>query len=66
MLKKVEFQNDYRPITFKSLKLDFKLGMAVCGAICRKTVLLCDDVSYNLIPLEGMLLEEWKIESELF
>lgn len=34
--------------------------------MCRKTVLLCDDIVYNLIPLEAMLLTEWGIESELF
>ena len=37
-----------------------------CSELCRKTVLLCDDVSYNLIPLEGMLSEGWQIDSELF
>lgn len=49
-----------------SCKLDYNLGKTVCSDLCNKTVLLLDDVSYNLIPLEGMLLEEWSIKSALF
>ena len=46
-----------------NIKLDEKTA---CTALCRKTVLICDDVSFNLMPLATMLQVEWNIESESF
>ena len=37
------------------MRLEHDLAMEVCSEICKKTVLLCDDQPFNLIPLEGML-----------
>ena len=46
-----------------SVILNMKTPNDICSDLCFKTVLLCDDVPYNLIPLEVMLQEQWQIES---
>lgn len=30
-----------------------------CSDLCFKRVLLCDDIPFNLIPLETMLQDQW-------
>jgi len=47
----------------KTVILNIKTLNDICSDLCFKTVLLCDDVPYNLIPLEVMLQEHWQIES---
>lgn len=44
-------------------KMALKLSKGVCNLLCKNTVLMCDDVSYNLVPLEWMLRETFKITS---
>lgn len=43
--------------TLRCLKSEVTLGNQVCSDLCTTTVLMCDDVPYNLLPLEVMLTE---------
>jgi CheY-like chemotaxis protein len=48
-----------------SINLNAKVTQE-CSAICSATVLLVDDNPFNLVPLEHMLRDTFKIESVSF
>lgn len=48
------------------MRRNYALGNKVCSEICETQALLCDDVPFNLVPLEGMLKDTFKIYSTTF
>ena len=48
------------------MKQNFSMGNKICSEICETQALLCDDVPFNLLPLEGMLRDTFEITSTTF
>lgn len=42
---------------YGNLQSERRLSSRFCTDLCIKSVILCDDMPYNLIPLETMLLD---------
>jgi hypothetical protein len=56
-----------RPKTlFVSLGRELQLAKSQCGDMCEAQILLVDDNSFNLIPLQGMLEGLLDIKTEQF